>query len=79
VYIALTDLSNPQDAQGFVPFGEIVGGMDNADALNAEYGENSGSGIRAGKQQPLFDGGNRYLDENFPRLDRIYHATVISH
>src|SRR5579862_4031486 len=32
VYIALTDLSDPQDAQGFVPFGEVVGGLDTADA-----------------------------------------------
>jgi len=78
VYIALTNLSDPQDAQGFVPFGEVVGGMDIADALNAEYGEESGSGIRAGKQQPLYEGGNAYLDRTFPRLDRIYHALVLS-
>jgi hypothetical protein len=78
VYIALTNLSDPQDAQGFVPFGEVVGGMDTADALNSEYGENSGSGIRAGKQQPLFEGGNAYLDREFPRLDKIYRAIVIS-
>jgi hypothetical protein len=52
--------------------------MDTADALNAEYGENAGSGIRAGKQQPLFDGGNAYLDREFPNLDRIYRAVVIS-
>ncbi len=79
VYIALTDMSNPQDTQGFVPFGEVVGGMDTADALNAEYGENAGSGIRAGKQQPLFDGGNAYMDREFPRLDRLYRAVIISH
>jgi homoserine O-acetyltransferase len=78
VYIALTDLSDPQDKQGFVPFGEVVGGMDSADALNSEYGESSGGGIRAGKQQPLFDGGNAYLDQNFPGLDRIYRALVIA-
>ena len=76
VYIALTDLSAAQDSQGFVPFGRVVEGMDVADALNAEYGEESGSGIRAGKQQPLFDGGNAYLDREFPRLDRIVRATV---
>ena len=71
VYIALKDLSDPQDAQGFVPFGRVVEGMDVADALNSEYGETSGGGIRAGKQQPLFDGGNAYLDREFPRLDRL--------
>ena len=77
VYIALKDLSDPQDAQGFVPFGRVVEGMDVADALNSEYGENAGSGIRAGKQQPLFDGGNAYLDREFPRLDRLLHAVVM--
>jgi homoserine O-acetyltransferase len=77
VYIALKDLSDPQDAQGFVPFGRVIEGMDVADALNSEYGESSGSGIRAGKQQPLFDGGNPYLDREFPRLDRLLHAVVV--
>ncbi len=78
VYIALKDLSDPQDKQGFVPFGRVVRGMDVADALNSEYGETSGSGIRAGRQQPLFDGGNAYLDRTFPRLDRIVRARVTS-
>jgi peptidyl-prolyl cis-trans isomerase A (cyclophilin A) len=77
VYIALSDLSATQDAQGFAPFGKVISGMEVADALNSEYGENAGSGIRAGKQQPLFDGGNAYLDREFPRLDRIVKATVI--
>jgi peptidyl-prolyl cis-trans isomerase A (cyclophilin A) len=78
VYIALSDLSSTQDEQGFAPFGRVVDGMDVADRLNAEYGETSGSGIRAGRQQPLFDGGNAYLDREFPRLDRIVRARVIS-
>jgi homoserine O-acetyltransferase len=77
VYIALKDLSDPQDAQGFAPFGRVVTGMDVADALNTEYGESSGGGIRAGRQQPLFDGGNAYLDREFPRLDRLLHAVVM--
>ena len=77
VYIALNDLSSTQDAQGFAPFGRVVSGMEVADALNSKYGENSGGGIRAGKQQPLFDGGNAYLDREFPRLDRIVRARVI--
>ena len=76
VYISLRDNSS-QDAQGFAPFGEVVAGMDVADALNGEYGEESGGGIRAGKQQPLFDGGNAYLDREFPRLDRILRATIL--
>jgi peptidyl-prolyl cis-trans isomerase A (cyclophilin A) len=77
VYIALADLSARQDAQGFVPFGRVVAGMEVADALSSEYGESAGGGIRAGRQQPLFDGGNAYLDREFPRLDRIVRAEVI--
>lgn len=76
VYISLRDNSY-QDAQGFAPFGEVTEGMDVADALNSEYGETSGGGIRAGRQQPLFDGGNAYLDREFPRLDRLLHAVVM--
>ena len=76
VYISLRDNSY-QDAQGFAPFGEVVSGLDVADALNSEYGENAGGGIRAGAQQPLFDGGNAYLDREFPRLDRIIRARIV--
>lgn len=76
VYISLRDNSY-QDAQGFTPFGEVVEGMDAADALNSEYGEHAGGGIRAGQQQALFDGGNAFLDREFPRLDRIIKARVM--
>ena len=76
IYISLRDNSY-QDAQGFVPFGEVVEGMQVADALNSEYGENAGGGIRAGRQQPLFDGGNAWLDREYPRLDRLLHAAVM--
>ena len=77
LYIALTDLSGTQDEQGFVPVGRVVSGMEVADALNSEYGENAGGGIRAGRQQPVFDGGNAYLDREFPRLDRVIKAVVL--
>ena len=76
VYISLRDNSY-QDEQGFVPFGEVIDGMNVADALDSEYGETAGGGIRAGHQQPLFDGGNAYLDRAFPRLDRLLHASVL--
>ena len=76
IYISLRDNSY-QDAQGFVPFGEVVEGMNVADLLNSEYGENSGGGIRAGRQQPLFDGGNAWLDREYPRLDRLLKAAVL--
>jgi peptidyl-prolyl cis-trans isomerase A (cyclophilin A) len=76
VYISLRD-NAAQDTQGFAPFGEVVEGMDVADALNSEYGENAGGGIRGGRQQPLFDGGNAYLDREYPRLDRLIRARIV--
>jgi len=76
LYISLRD-NSAQDTQGFAPIGEVVEGMDVADALNSEYGEDSGGGIRGGKQQPLFDQGNAYLDREYPRLDRIIRARIV--
>jgi cyclophilin family peptidyl-prolyl cis-trans isomerase len=76
VFINLRDNSSTHDKEPFVPFGRVVEGMEVADALNAEYGESSGSGIRAGKQEPLFAGGNAYLAREFPRLDSIRKATI---
>ncbi len=77
VFINLKDNSETHDKEPFVVFGEVVQGMDVADALYAEYGEAAGGGIRAGKQDPVFDGGNAYLKKNFPLLDYITKATVI--
>jgi cyclophilin family peptidyl-prolyl cis-trans isomerase len=77
IFINLRDNSATHDQEPFVPFGRIIEGMDVADALNAEYGEAAGGGIRAGKQAPLFEKGNVWLKENFPRLDYIIRATTL--
>ena len=76
VFISLAD-NTALDAQGFAPFGRVTSGMEVADALESTYGETTGGGIRAGHQDPLFAGGNAYLDREFPRLDRILRAAVI--
>jgi cyclophilin family peptidyl-prolyl cis-trans isomerase len=76
VFINLRDNAATHDPGSFVPFGKVVEGMSVADALNSEYGEAAGSGIRAGKQGPLFQMGNAYLERNFPRLDYIRRTTV---
>jgi cyclophilin family peptidyl-prolyl cis-trans isomerase len=77
LFINLRDNSKTHDSEPFVPFGKVIEGMDVTDTLNAEYGEESGSGIRAGKQEPLFKDGNAYLESHFPRLDYIKRAAVI--
>lgn len=75
VFISLADYT-ALDAQGFAPFGRVTSGMEVADALESTYGETAGGGIRAGHQDPLFAGGNAYLDREFPRLDRILRAAI---
>jgi homoserine O-acetyltransferase len=77
VFINLRDNSATHDREPFVPFGKVVAGMEVADALNAEYGESAGGGIRGGKQDPIFQGGNSYLELHFPHLDFIKRATII--
>ncbi len=77
VFINLRDNSATHDVEPFVPFARIVDGMDAADALYAEYGERAGGGIRAGKQDPVFEGGNAFLMREFPRLDYIRRASLV--
>jgi homoserine O-acetyltransferase len=77
LFINLRDNSVTHDAEPFVPIGRVVEGMEVADSLYAEYGESAGGGIRANKQQPLFDEGNAYLQRNFPRLDFIREAAIV--
>jgi len=78
VYFNLGDNSGTLDAQGFAPFGRVVDGVDILDRLNGEYGETAGGGIRGGKQDPLFAGGNEYLAREFPRLDYVKRAIIAS-
>jgi len=76
IYICKVDMS-AQDKDGFAPLGEVVQGMDVVDRLYEGYAETSGGGMRAGRQARLFEEGNAYLDQAFPKLDRLQSATLI--
>jgi peptidyl-prolyl cis-trans isomerase A (cyclophilin A) len=76
VFVNLAD-NQRLDGQGFVPFGRVVQGMNVIDSLHGGYGESSGGGIRAGHQDPLYQGGNRWLDEHFPLLDKLLRARIV--
>jgi peptidyl-prolyl cis-trans isomerase A (cyclophilin A) len=75
VFINTADNAATHDKEPFTPFGRVISGMDVIDGLNGEHGEGPG-GIRAGKQDAFFNGGNAWLGANFPRLDYIKRATV---
>ena len=76
VFVNLVDNRATHDKEPFVPFGRIVQGMDVVDALYAGYGESALGGIRAGRQDPLFESGNEHLRKNFQKLDYIKTARV---
>lgn len=76
IYINTGDQSR-LDKSGFAPFGKVVDGMDVVDKLYSGYGEHSGGGMRAGRQDKLFEEGDAYLDRQFPLLDKLVRATII--
>ena len=76
VFINLRDNSETHDKEPFVPIAKVVEGIEVVEALYSGYGETAGGGIRAGKQDPVFNGGNQYLKQNFPLLDYIVKATI---
>ena len=75
IYINLADnvKNNPE---AFTVLGTVIEGMSVVDSLYAGYGENSGSGVRQGRQGPLAEGGNAFVDREFPLLDRILRVSV---
>ena len=59
------------DSEGFAPFGKVIEGMENVDAINSEYGESP--------QQPSIESdGNAYLNHNFPELDYVKKMSIVS-
>jgi peptidyl-prolyl cis-trans isomerase A (cyclophilin A) len=59
------------DGQGFIPIGEVVEGMANADMLYSGYGATETH------QTDFENGGKAYVDRNYPKLDRILTATIV--
>ncbi|HSA55966.1 MAG TPA: alpha/beta fold hydrolase [Gemmatimonadaceae bacterium] len=77
IYVNLADNSR-NDVEPFTILGRVIEGMDVLDRLYGGYGEESGGGVRQGRQGPLHEGGNVFMDRAYPRLDRILRATVVT-
>lgn len=60
------------DGMGFAPFGKVVTGMDVASKFYAGYGAEAQS-----KQGTIRVEGNKFLQQNFPKLDYIKTAKII--
>ena len=76
IYINLVD-NKQLDAQGFSPVGRVVEGMEVVDQIYSGYGEDAGGGLRAGKQQRMLEEGNKHLDADFPKLDKLIRAKIV--
>ncbi len=75
LYINLGDNSR-LDSQGFAPVGSVISGMEVVDRLYSGYDESAGGGMRGGRQGKVFEGGNAYLDRDFPLLDKLLRARI---
>lgn len=65
------------DGQGFAPFGKVIEGMDVVDKIYSGYGDAppGGNGPDQGRIQME---GNAYLKKDFPKLDYIKSAIILS-
>jgi peptidyl-prolyl cis-trans isomerase A (cyclophilin A) len=69
--------NSPLDKQGFSPFGKVAEGMSVVDKLHSGYGEGAPRGM--GPNQGLIQSsGNKYLKANFPELDYIKKASIVT-
>ena len=75
IYINLADNSR-NNGEPFTVLGKVVEGMSVLDSLYSGYGENSGAGVRQGRQGPLETGGNAFVDREYPKLDHLIRVTV---
>ena len=74
LFINLVD-NDGLDRQGFAPFGRVTSGMEVVEKLYGGYGEGAprGNGPDQGRVQSE---GNKYLEQEFPRLDYIKTLTL---
>jgi peptidyl-prolyl cis-trans isomerase A (cyclophilin A) len=70
LFINFEDNSRSLDAGGFSPFAEVTTGMDVVDQIYAGYGERP-------EQGRIQAEGNEYLDQEFPKLDKLIKTSVI--
>ena len=65
------------DAMGFSPFGKVIAGMGVVDKINGEYGDGPPGGNGPDQSRIQMEG-NAYLKKDFPNLDYIKSATIVS-
>jgi peptidyl-prolyl cis-trans isomerase A (cyclophilin A) len=69
--------NRPLDEMGFAPFGRVIEGIATIDSLHSDYGDAPPAGIGP-DQTRIRQEGNPYLEREFPRLDFIRSARIVS-
>lgn len=64
------------DSLGFAPIGRVVQGMEAADQIYSGYGELPSSPSPMGNPRRFYGESNRFLDKEYPQLDRILSIRV---
>lgn len=64
------------DSLGFAPIGRVVAGMEAADGLYSGYGELPTSPAPVGNPRRFYGESNKFLDKEYPELDRILAIRV---
>ena len=75
VFINLAD-NKSLDSLGFAPIGRVVEGMEVADSLYSLYGEVTMAPPPIGDPARLYRESNKYMDAEYPKLDRIVRITI---
>ena len=75
VFINLADNAS-LDSLGFAPIGRVVEGMAVADSLYARYGDVPMAEPPIGDVKRLYRESNKYMDAEYPKLDRIVKVTI---
>ena len=75
IFINLHDSPN-LDTLGFTPIGRVVEGMEVADSLYGGYNDLPISDPPLGDVKRMYREGNKYLDDKYPKLDRIVRVTI---
>lgn len=69
---AKLDTTMREGVHGYPPIGRVIKGYEVLEALNGQYGRTI-----LPLQDSIYKYGNRYLDKQFPGLDKIIKATII--
>lgn len=75
VFINLRDNLN-LDTLKFAPIGRVVSGMDVADSLYSRYGDLTIADPPLGDAKRLYRESNKYMDKEYPKLDRIVRVRL---